>query len=233
MRIWDYLVTFGSDGDLPLPNLSYLATDYRFYLERGVEGMFVQHEHPISADLRDLKLWVLAKLLEDPQRKTARLIRDFTNGYYGPAGKYVRRYLCMLDEATDRHDHIIGHRATASDYVYIDALFATKASRAFDRAERVAGDDPVLLRRVRHARLSLDRATLKRWDELVEDWVKGGKDEAGFPLDADVIAARYLRTWIEQVELRLHPDRRRHAVRGAEKEVKKILERMSQPTISE
>ncbi|MDX1387894.1 MAG: DUF4838 domain-containing protein, partial [Acidobacteriota bacterium] len=167
MRIWDYTVTFGKDGDLPLPNLLYLAEDYRYYLDLGVDGLFVQHEHPISADLRDLKLWVLLKILEDPRQDTDRLIREFTDGYYGKAGKYVRRYLRLLDEAAGRHDHFIGHRATAEDYVYVDARFALKAAKVFDRAEKAVDHHPVLRRRVRHARLSLDRATLERWDALV------------------------------------------------------------------
>ena len=80
LRIWDYTVIFGPDGDLPLPNLGYLADDLRVYLEHGVDGLFVQHVHPIAGDLRDLKLWMLLKLLEDPHRDASALVREFTEG---------------------------------------------------------------------------------------------------------------------------------------------------------
>ena len=41
LRIWEYSAMFGPEGDLPLPNLSVFAADFRLYLDQGVEGIFV------------------------------------------------------------------------------------------------------------------------------------------------------------------------------------------------
>jgi hypothetical protein len=66
LRVWDYIVIFGDEGELPLPNLDVIAADLREYLRLGAEGVFVQNEYPIAGDLRDLKTWILVKLLENP-----------------------------------------------------------------------------------------------------------------------------------------------------------------------
>ena len=161
LRVWDYIVTYGPDGDLPLPNVSFLAQDLRTYLELGVEGVFVSHGR-YSVDLRDLKLWLLAKLLEDPHRDERKLLRTFTDGYYGPAGKHIRRYLALRGKAVERRDCSFGFQPTAEEFCYLDLKFVASAQRLFDRAWQRVAARPTLARRVRHARLTLDRAAIHR-----------------------------------------------------------------------
>jgi hypothetical protein len=201
--IWDYSVTFGPWGDLPLPNLPVLAADLRSYQAWGVEGIFVQHEHPIDADLRDLKLWVLTRLMEDPSRRLDDLVRDFTDGYYGEAGGAIRRHLRDLAHALARRPARIGYPVMPEDYVFLQPELLMKLQRRFDVAlRRVAGDE-VLSRRLRHARLSLDRATLLRLPLVdASRWV--GKGTSRF--DTAQIALRYRRAWKDQAEIRLPVD---------------------------
>jgi hypothetical protein len=234
LRVWDYTVTFGPDGELPLPTLGYLAEDLRFYAEAGVEGLFIQHEFPIGADLRDLELWVMARLLEDPGQSTERLIRRFTDGFYGAAGRHVRRYLRLVDRAVDRATCRIRFVASAKDYCYLDRSFVLRASRVFDRAERAVLANPVLLRRLRHARLGLDRAVLTRWPVLLRQWHDGNREGRPFPLDVEAVAARYRQTWTEQVALRVPADRpaeARRILEGVEQELEELEERRSAASV--
>ena len=52
---------------------------------------------PRGVDLRDLKLWCVLKLIEDPTRDPRELVLDFTDGFYGPAGTTIREYLRALE----------------------------------------------------------------------------------------------------------------------------------------
>ena len=61
---------------------------------------------------------------------------------------------------------------------------------------------PVLVRRLRHARLSLDRATLWLWDESFRGGSGSGRNPPGL-LPPEAIAGRYRWTAFEQIELRL------------------------------
>ena len=211
LRVWDYSVTFGRRANLPLPNLPVLAADFRFYHERGVEGLYIQHDGPILADMRDLKLWVLLKLMEDPYRDLDALVVDFTDGYYGAAGETLREYLSALDRAAARKPSRIGYPARPSQYRYLDTSFLVRAHELFDRAEQGVRDDPRLSRRVRQARLSLDRATLMRWS---------GK--LGRSLDPEPIARRYRRTAHELVDLRLRENRREKRRAEIDRELRKL-----------
>jgi hypothetical protein len=204
LRVWDYAVSYGVPGDLPLANLPVLARDLRYYLSVGVEGIFLQLDFPVAADMRDLKLWVLSKLLENPARDHNLLVEEFTDGFYGPAGALVRRYLGLLERRTARQPGFIGHQAEAGDYEYLDRKFLLRAQRIFDRAgERVRGDR-LLNRRLDHARLSLDRATLWRWP--------GG-------LDRDAVVSRYRDTWSTEIGIRYRAEARQAAMAEVDREI--------------
>ncbi len=195
LRVWDYLVTFGRDGDLPLPDLAWLAADLRYYAEHGVQGLYIQQDYEISAHLRDLELWVLTRLLEDPYRDSRALVTEFTDGFYGRAGDSIRRYLAALEAALARRPSRVGYPARADQFAWLDHRFLVEAQGIFDRAARAVRGRSTLERRVRHARLSLDRATLELWKDVGLDADRG-------PLDPIEIATRYRRTWLEQIALR-------------------------------
>lgn len=203
LRIWDYAVTFGDDGDLPHPNLAFMQSDYLLYQEMGAEGLFVQHENPIGADLRDAKLWMMTKLLEQPSRDYRSLWIDFSDGYHGSAGRFIRRYLDMLVAAVDSADGRLRFDAPAAEFSYLDRRFIRRAQRLFTRAAEEVQGDPVLRRRLSHARLSLDTATLSRWSELSAGCGARPVPCKAFPLDFSEILERYRQTWLEQIRFRI------------------------------
>jgi hypothetical protein len=203
LRVWDYSVLFGDYGEFPLPNLRVLYDDFGLYLDLGVEGVFLQHEFPIAADMRDLKLWMILKLMEDPRADYRKLLHEFTDGFYGAAAKTIRRYLRLLERSAAKHSARIGFGVEPDDYAYLDGEFTVRAQALFDRAEGKVVGDAVLGRRVRHARLTLDRATLVRWNTLKAGLgVAAGRDDRS-SLDWDAVARRYRRTWYEQIRLRM------------------------------
>ena len=192
--IWDYAVVFFEDDEadrnLPMPSYRYYAEDFRFYRDHGVSGLLVQHEFPIAGDLRDLKLWLYLKLMENPDLDQDALIREFTGRYYGAAARSIRAYLKLLESSADAKPGYIGAESDAEAFRYVDADFAVRAGRIFDRAEASVAGDAERLRRVRHARLTLDFATLRLRPPAVE---------------LAAVADRYRRTWNEQIDLRAEP----------------------------
>jgi len=225
LRIWDYAVTYAPYYGLPLPTVHTYPADYRFYAEHHVEGVFTEHEYPILADLRDLKVWMMMKLLEDPYRDYAELVRQFTDGFYGPAGKHIREYLRKLEAAAEAKPSHLSMGASPRQYRYLDLGFIRTAQAIFDAAEQATGDDAVLRRRVRHARLPLDRASVVLFPHLMKEWVQAGNEPQTMPLDRQAVAARYKDTWCAQVDLRI-PEQERPAERAkADAEVAPLLAR--------
>jgi hypothetical protein len=219
LRIWDYAVTYGPYSGFPMPTVQTYADDFRFYLQHNVEGVFTELEYPLVTDLRDLKLWVMIKLLEDPAQDTDRLVRTFTDGYYGLAGEAIREYQALVSGAFRERPAFLGMNAGLLTATYLNLDFMLQASACFDRAEQAVRADPVLLRRVRHARLALDRAAVVKYRNLLTEWLKSGRPAEAMPLKRDVLAQRYKAAWYEQIDLRL-PELQRAAEQGiADREV--------------
>jgi hypothetical protein len=199
-HVWDYAVTFGeSPNNFPLPNLPALAADLRYYRQQGIEGIFLQVDHPSLSDLRDLKVWVLAKLLEDPGQDLAALILEFTESFYGAAGADIRTYLDELLAVARSSRAVIEYPTEAEQYTYLDRAFLARAHSTFDRAEaRVAGDAG-LRARVRRARISLDRATLWLWREVFGPLPQAGGLDARRLAERlrSTVGAEIVQTWPE------------------------------------
>jgi len=223
LRIWDYAVTYGSPQGMPLPTTHTFGPDYRFYAAHNVEGVFTELEHPILADMRDFKIWLMTKTLESPQADCEKLTDTFMNGFYGPAAKAIKKYLRALEaEAVLRKSKSTCWHGSPTQLTYLNLGFITRAQRLFDDAERAVKGDPVLTRRVRHARLSLDRATIAAYPKLVSEWQNHGGDPEQFPLDREIVAQRALNTWNAQIDMRI-PEQRRDAERlAAEGEIRRF-----------
>jgi len=202
LRIWDYAITYDYP-QVPTPNLSTFAPDLRFFLKNNVEGMFIEFEEPLKADMREVKLWVLIKLLEDPSQDPEALIKEFTDGFYGPAAPQVRQYLTLLQKAADASGADVDWFAKLPRFNYLTLDFLQQADRIFEQAANNVSSDPVLSQRVRNARATVDIAIIRRYRSLVQQWVQSGKSQDTMPLDRNIAAKRYVQSWKEQIDLRL------------------------------
>lgn len=164
MYIWDYTVNF-HQYLLPFPNLHTLAPNIRFFANHGVRGVFEQGSgDAVHSDMATLKAYLMAKLLWNPDYDEKQAIAEFLDGYFGPAGEPIGRYLAAMEDALDDHAYMWSHmspfeRDTLPLYLSPEVL--ATASAAFDEAEQLTSDDPELLHRVQVARLSLDYVQLE------------------------------------------------------------------------
>ncbi len=230
LRIWDYTVTFGSGANLPLPNWRIMQQDLAYYRDQGVEGMYVQHDLPIIADLWDLRLWLLMKLLEDPGRDPTVLIHEFTDGFYGAAAPTIRRYLEELERAHRIKRSSIRYRTRSWMYRYLTPRFLLRAQSLFDRAVEQVRDDPELVRRVQEARISLDRATVLRWKPQLSRGLRYTPDGLGSdPLDPHQVAERYYLHAYSRIARRLTPELRSKRHDELDREMVRFLRLLKDP----
>jgi len=226
LRIWRYGISYGPyvgggfmSAQVPFASAQNFGTDMRFYAEHNVRGVFIEHEGCVQADMLDFKYWMNAKFMEAPYRDYNALLKDFTDGYYGAAGPFIREYLEALQVAQEAGTPITTSRSTLM-LTHFDVPFLVKAHGMFDRAEKAVQGDPVLLRRVRHARLSLDRTTLGLFHRLARGW---DARKGPMPLDQNAIAARTKETWLTMIALRTPPEQQQQEKVNVEAEIARIL----------
>jgi hypothetical protein len=95
--IWDYVTNFRHYW-LPYPNLHVLGPNIRFFARNGVKGVYEQGNYQsVSPDMTELRTWLLAKLMWNPDFDVKTGIREFTDCVYGEAAPYIREYIGLLE----------------------------------------------------------------------------------------------------------------------------------------
>ncbi len=157
LSIWDYGVTYFGANGLPLASEFGLVETMKEYAAKNVRNVFWEHENTYY-DFHSLKAWMEAKLLENPKLDGKKLILEFMNGYYGKAAPYLIEYRKGLDEAArkQRVSHAV-YDCGPSAFTFIRPADMKRFLDLCGKAEKAVAADAVLSRRVRFARMSLDR----------------------------------------------------------------------------
>ncbi|MBN2308730.1 MAG: DUF4838 domain-containing protein [Candidatus Hydrogenedentes bacterium] len=165
LYIWNYVTNF-RNYILPHPNLRVLAPNIRFFIEHNAIALFEQGDSGCScSDFPELRAWLLAHLMWDPSRDENELIREFMNGYYGPAAKPLLKYIELIHDAVEESGAYL--RCYMGDTAAWFPLAAVnRATRLFDEAEKRVAANPALLKRVRRARMPLNHVWLNRYHRL-------------------------------------------------------------------
>ncbi len=158
LYVWHYIVDFAHYYN-PFPNFRAMAADMKFYRDIGVEGVYLQAMGSSGGggEFSLLRPYYGMKLLWNPDVDPDGIIRDFLEGYYGPAHKPVWEYITMLHDKVEQ-ENIHMHLYTNPAQGYLTDAVLEKALDLFDRAEEAVKDDAELLERVRVARMPLTYA---------------------------------------------------------------------------
>lgn len=159
LYVWDY-VTNSAHYIMPFPNLYVLQPNIKFMIKNNVKGIFEEGNYSQGGkgEFAELRAYVLAKLLWNPDYDVDLAINEFLIGYYGSAAAPIRQYIDMLHrKVVDENIHVGIFDPPTSKYLSKDIL--EKAEELFDRAEMLADNDEIL-ERVRIARLPIEYVKL-------------------------------------------------------------------------
>lgn len=162
VRIWDYTTQF-TNFLAPFPNLRTLQPNVQLFRDNNARWVFEQHSHNPS-ELFELRSYLTAKLLWNPDIDVDSVITDFLNGYYGAAGPLIDKYIATVHDELQKDPgfflFLYGDPSQAfSSFLRPELL--SQYDDWYDEAEAAVGDDPELLQRLRTARLSVDYAILE------------------------------------------------------------------------
>jgi len=165
LYIWDYTTNFRHYTG-PHPNFNCLQGNARFFRDNGVVGLFEQgaYQGP-HAEFAELRAWLLAKLLWNPDCDVQALYDDFFPGFYGPAASVVRQYFDELQALTATNEHIV-RIFDSMNAKWLTDEFLDRASTLWAQAEDLAKDDPAFLHNVRMGAIPVLHARLERWPRM-------------------------------------------------------------------
>ncbi len=162
VRIWDYTTQF-TNFLAPFPNLHTLQPNLKLFRDNRASWVFEQHSKSPS-ELFELRSYLTAKLLWNPDDNFQELLTEFTDGYYQEAGVYVRKYIELIHEKIQADEDsflfLYGDPSQAFNSFLSPELLSTYDSY-FNQAEKAVANKPVVAQRIRTARLGVDYAILE------------------------------------------------------------------------
>jgi hypothetical protein len=182
LYIWDYTTNFANYLQ-PFPNLHVLQANIRLFWEYGAKGVSEQgnYSQGSASAFASLKIYLLAKLLWDPDADIAKHTREYLNGYFGPNAAGPLRDILNLFEKAARGTHISLY--DGADAPYLTDTLLSNADDLFCEALALA-ETPVQRLRVEREALSI------RFSRLAALPMKAANREA--LVDAFAVDARKL-----------------------------------------
>ncbi len=210
LHIFNYAVNFWNYQH-PHPNFRVLAPNLKLFAKSGVKGVqelgALGDYQPLgAAEMAELRAWLLAKLLWDPQRDDRELMKEFLNGFYGAAGPHLLAYLDAIHDEVDRTKFYLsykyGYGLSSYDYTYgpvptnrmLGFASLAKSWQHLGEAEKAVKDDQTLANRVQLARIPITGLLIAQWKELR---LEAGmlKQEWPFPSSALDLYKKLESTW--------------------------------------
>lgn len=163
--IWDYVTDFKTYIH-PHPNWFTLGPNVRLFQKFGVQGLFEQGAYAgHGAEMAEMRAWVLAQLLWNPQQDDRKLIREFLDGYFGAAAaKPIFQYLELMHAASA--GVYLGCYLRKEQSAHLNFTTLAKAEKLWQQAEKVSARDTEKDLRVRLAHLPVRFAFLRLWQPL-------------------------------------------------------------------
>lgn len=159
--LWDYVVQFRNFWD-PFPNLHVLQPNLQFFRDNGARMVFEQGTGPNNvSSWMDIRCYMIAKLLWNPDADIDAIMGDFYQGYYGDAGKYVKEIVDTMTNAmmeSKMRLNIYGYPVDAAD-TYLQPRLMQQYDSLMAQAYAVA--DSAVRNRLRFFELALDYAKVE------------------------------------------------------------------------
>ncbi len=139
--IWDYVTDF-SHYTAPFPNVLTLQRNVLFFRDNHVIGLLEQGAYQgRHAEFAELKAWLLAHWLWNPELPMEPLLKDFFIGYYGPAAPFVRTYFDELHTFYSDSNEALRIWADPAKGPITDAFY-TRATGLWSQAEEATRGTP-------------------------------------------------------------------------------------------
>ncbi len=173
--VFYYPTPYGTGRTMPVGNVQRLVGDLRLMHRLGVKGVFLEEAGSLQGvDFCELHPFLFAKLTRNIDADVDRLIEEFTDAQYGPAGALARTYLHELEQGRldmttmPRGMTYSSRTYDAAQWPYLTPANLRRWQGLFDEMEARTAALPTEIGNVRRLRRNLDLATLFKWLDLTE-----------------------------------------------------------------
>ena len=217
LYVWDYTTNF-RDYLSPFPNVLALQDNVQFFRTNRVAYLFEQGAYQgRHGDFAELKAWLLAKWMWNPDLPLEPLLEDFFSGYYGAAAPHVRTYFDALHSFyRNPAEHPLRIFEDPRRTQVPDAFY-DRAAALWRQAEAAVKESPAHLYNVRLGALPVLNARLLRrpLQDEIKVWVTEHPERHVADPETRALAAELLARCKEAKNVRLSESTEGHEQRLA------------------
>ena len=197
MHWWAYPTTYPRPiVSFPMiANIHRIAANFRIAHRNKVTFAFCEFGYGpyCRFGFNDLRLYLLSELCRNIDADEQAVIRDFTDGCYGPAAQPVRDFLAELERLEAGFPFFLRWNPDILSITYATPENLLRWQNAFDKMENLAGDDMRILGNLRRLRFFLDQQTIAAWPYIPPE------QQQAFG-DLETIIARAEKTIVDDTE---------------------------------
>ena len=152
ISLWDYCIQFRNLVS-PFPNLRVIPQNIKFFVDHNVKMLFSQSNREYEGEFSALRGYLLAKCMWNPDVDPKAVIREFCEGYYGPAAQPILTYIEEVHDAMEAAGgalSIFGGPLDAKDS-WMDEAHYNRYNQLAEEALAAVSTDATLLHRVKTA----------------------------------------------------------------------------------
>jgi hypothetical protein len=159
--IWDYVVNY-RQYLAPFPNFQVLADNIKTFRKYNAIGIQEEAQYQsFGGEFSDMKSWVIAKLLWNPELDTDALTSEFISNYYGAAAPYVQKYFDLCRSLV-KPDTVMGIYIDHKNPLYTDEFINEASSLIKAAVGSVKDEDETIRHRVDLVRLQTEYLRIMR-----------------------------------------------------------------------
>ena len=152
ISLWDYCIQFRNLVS-PFPNLRVIPQNIKFFVDHNVKMLFSQSNREYEGEFSALRGYLLAKCMWNPEVDPKAVIREFCEGYYGPAAQPILTYIEEVHDAMEAAGgalSIFGGPLDAKDS-WMDEAHYARYNQLAEEALAAVSADATALHRVKTA----------------------------------------------------------------------------------
>jgi len=151
--IWDYVTSF-VQYLTPLPIYHAIQKDIQMYAGHDIMGIMEEGQYDSEGgEFAELKQWLLAKLLWNPNQDVDSLAEMFIKDYYGAASGEIWNYYKLLNSLVRPAVHS-KYSITQNSELFTES-FISEADNLLKQAVKKASKDAAVLDRVKDVRMQI------------------------------------------------------------------------------
>ncbi len=177
IRIWDYTTQF-TNFLAPFPNWGTIKPNINLFVDNNAKWIFEQHSNNDS-ELFELRSYIMAKLLWNPNLDFQTLLNEFNNKYYGNGGKYISEYVNSIQNQIDNTSFFLflyGDPSQGFDS-FLSPENLLNYDTFFNKALSSVELDSEYYKRILKSKISIDYAVLESYRKNFSDLYQLTKTE--------------------------------------------------------